>query len=52
MGAPGRLFGLLVPWFRHRPALQAARQHRDGLGEHICLCLEPVHAFLDRGRAG
>jgi len=52
MGVPGRLFGLPVPWLRHRPALQASRQHLDGLGERICLHLEPVHAFLHRGRAG
>jgi len=52
MGAPGRLFGMPVPWLCHRAALQASRQHLDRLGEHICLCLEPVHALLDRGRAG
>ena len=52
MGAPGRLFGMPVPWLCHRPALQASRQYPDGLGECICLYLEPVHALLHRGRAG
>jgi hypothetical protein len=52
VGAPGRLFGLPVPWLCHRPALQASRQHLDGLGEQICLCLEPAYALLHRGRAG
>ncbi len=52
MGAPGRLFGMPVLWLCHRPALQASRQHLDGLGERICLYLEPVHALLYRGRAG
>jgi hypothetical protein len=52
MGAPGRLFDMPVPWLCHRPALQASRQYLDGLGECICLYLEPVHALLHRGRAG
>ena len=50
MGAPGRLFDMPVPWLCHRPALQASRQYLDGLGECICLYLEPVHALLHRGR--
>ena len=52
MGAPGRLFDMPVPWLRHRPVLQASRQYLDGLGECICLYLEPVHALLYRGRVG
>jgi hypothetical protein len=52
MGAPGRLFGVPVPWLCHRPALQASCQHLDGLGERVCLCLEPVHALLHRDPTG
>ncbi len=52
MGAPGCLFDMSVPWLCHRAALQASRQHPDGLGECICLYLEPVHALLHRDRVG
>ena len=52
MGAPGRLFGMPVPWLCHRPACQASRQYLDGLGERICLHLQPMHALLHCGRAG
>jgi len=52
MSTPGGLFGVPVPRLGHRSALKASRQHLDGLGERIYLCLEPVHPLSDRGRGG